>query len=304
MTSEAKPVKDVLAPAQRPLDSQYRQVITRLKMSSVDLPTRRDVLRDIYRETREHSGEYTSEELLDLLWDRYEAQGLMRSKSTLQEIMQLAYRQKAFDYGDRAISPYVPVWLAPGLDSEADFIERAESDFVYAIVRAGLDIDVEELAYLFLNDRNQGDYIQGLLYDLEERNLIVFKEDRYILPGRGMIPFADEPSLSILLQDIESAILPEHIQGGAEEARILAKKAMVQRSQDFAASSDTYLYACRLQWDAVQKDEPGATLEDLRWYMASYASAVAGKLYQVNRNYAGARPYYLAFFALVQEEDP
>jgi hypothetical protein len=38
--------------------------------------------------------------------------------------------------------------------------------------------------------------------------------------------------------------------------------------------------------------------------MASYASAIAGKLSQVNRDYTGARPYYLAFFALVQEEDP
>jgi hypothetical protein len=38
--------------------------------------------------------------------------------------------------------------------------------------------------------------------------------------------------------------------------------------------------------------------------MASYASAIAGKLSQVNRDYGGARPYYLAFFALVQEEDP
>jgi hypothetical protein len=88
-----------------------------------------------------------------------------------------------------------------------------------------------------------------------------------------------------------------------ETARTLAKKAMVQRSQDFAASSNTYLLACKLQWDAVEKGEPGATLEDLRWYMASYASAIAGKLSQVNRDYAGARPYYLAFFALVQEDD-
>jgi hypothetical protein len=37
--------------------------------------------------------------------------------------------------------------------------------------------------------------------------------------------------------------------------------------------------------------------------MASYASANAGKLSQVNRDYASARPYYLAFFTLVQEDD-
>jgi len=54
----------------------------------------------------------------------------------------------------------------------------------------------------------------------------------------------------------------------------------------------------------VEKNDTGATLQDLRWYLASYASAVAGKLSQVNHDYAAARPYYLAFFALVQEDDP
>ena len=78
----------------------------------------------------------------------------------------------------------------------------------------------------------------------------------------------------------------------------------MQRSQDFAASGHTYLLACRLQWEAVEKGDAGATVEDLRWFMASYASAIAGKLSQVNRDYSGSRPYYIAFFALVKEEDP
>ncbi len=50
--------------------------------------------------------------------------------------------------------------------------------------------------------------------------------------------------------------------------------------------------------------EPGASLEDLRWYMASYASVKAGELSQIHRDYANSRPYYLAFFYLVQEDDP
>ena len=50
--------------------------------------------------------------------------------------------------------------------------------------------------------------------------------------------------------------------------------------------------------------EPGAHLEDLRWYMASYASVKAGELSQIHRDYATSRPYYLAFFNLVQEDDP
>jgi hypothetical protein len=83
----------------------------------------------------------------------------------------------------------------------------------------------------------------------------------------------------------------------------MAKTAMLQRSQDFIASASNYLLACRLLWDAVELGEPGASLQDLRWYIASYASANAGKLSQVYKDYAGARPYYLAFFSLIQEDD-
>ena len=79
---------------------------------------------------------------------------------------------------------------------------------------------------------------------------------------------------------------------------------MVQRSQDFAASARSYLLACRAQWDAVEAGDVDATLEDLRWYMASYASVKAGELSQIHRDYGHSRPYYLAFFSLVQEDDP
>lgn len=295
---------DLATPIRPPLETQYRQIFTRLKMTSIDLNTRRDVLRDVYRELCEHPGEQTTDELLDNLRDRYEVQGLIRSKAILREILQMAFRQRAFDYHKRPVSLYTPVWLAPGVDSEATFVRRAESDFVYAVVRAGLDADPEELAYLLLNDRNQGDYIQGLLDDLKLRGLITRKAKRYSLPGRSVIPLADEPALEILRRDIEQVEIPEDISIGVEAARSLAKKAMVQRSQDFAASASTYLLACRLQWDALEQAEQGATLEDLRWYMASYASAIAGKLSQVNHDYTGARPYYLAFFTLVQEDDP
>ncbi|OGO34891.1 MAG: hypothetical protein A2W35_20800 [Chloroflexi bacterium RBG_16_57_11] len=292
------------APARQPLEAQYRQAFTRMKMTSLDLSIRRDILRDIYRELNDHPGEQTTEELLDMLEERYDAAGLIRNKSMLRETLQLAFRQGAFNYFDQPVSPYAPVKLAPGIDSEAGFVGRAEADFVFALVRSGTEIDLAELAYLLLNDRNQSDYIQSLLDDLSKRGMIITRNKRYVLPGSGNIPFADDPALRILCRDIEQVVVPDGIQPGVDSARTLAKKAMVQRSQDFAASSNTYLLACRLEWDAIEVGEPGATLEDLRWYMASYASAIAGKLSQVNRDYGGARPYYLAFFALVQEDDP
>jgi hypothetical protein len=294
-----------IQPNARPtLDVLYRQIFNRLKMASIDLATRRDVLRDIYRELCEKPGQQTTEELLEDLRERYEAQGLLRNKAMLREILQMANRQQALDYRGQPVSLYSPVWLAEGMDSEAAFVRRAESDFVYAVVRAGLEIDLPELAYILLNDRNQVDYIQSLFEELKQLGLIVKKGKRYSLSGNGMIPFAENTALQILCQDIEQVQIPENMAGGVETAQSLSKKAMVQRSQDFAASANTYLLACRLQWDAVEKNEQGATLEDLRWFMASYASAIAGKLSQVNRDYRAARPYYLAFFALVQEDDP
>ena len=138
-----------------------------------------------------------------MLEERYETQGLIRNKSTLREILQLAFRQGAFDTYDQPVSPYAKVRLAEGIESEADFVSRAESDILYAMVRSGLEIDFSELAYLLLNDRNQDDYIQSLLDDLKKRGMIVTRTSATACPVSGNIPFADDPALRILFRDIE-----------------------------------------------------------------------------------------------------
>jgi len=294
----------VEAPLNLSLRQQYNQIFTRLKMTSVDFATRRDVLRDIYRELNARPGDRTTDELLDELCERYETQGLIRSKTTLRQIWQMGFRQRAFDYREQVASVHVPVWLDAEIDSEAAFVQRAESGFVYAVVNAGLEIDKAELAMILLNDGEHTEYIDSLLEDLEQRGLVIQTEGRYMLPGHSSIPFAEEPALQPIIYDIENMQLPDSMARGFEKARALAKTAMLQRSQDFAASARSYLMACRLQWEAVEAGEPGATLEDLRWYMASYASVRAGELSQIHRDYAHSRPYYLAFFFLVQEDDP
>lgn len=286
------------------LRQQYMQIFNRLKMTSVDFATRRDVLRDIYRELMERPAQRTTDELLDELCNRYESLGLVRSKTMLRQIWQMGFRQRAFDYGEQVASVHVPVSMEEGINSEADFVSRAESGFVYAVLNAGLEIDKAELASILINDADQQDYIQSLLDDLEGRGLIVVHDERYTLPGQSIIPFANEPALEPIRMDIENATLPDSLPRTPDKARSLAKTAMLQRSQDFAASARSYLMACRVQWESVEEGEPGSTLEDLRWYMASYASVKAGELSQIHRDYARSRPYYLAFFYLVQEDDP
>jgi hypothetical protein len=114
----------------------------------------------------------------------------------------------------------------------------------------------------------------------------------------------DEPALQPIIYDIENVQLPDSMPRGFEKARALAKTAMLQRSQDFAASARSYLMACRLQWEASKRASLAPPSKILRWYMASYASVRAGELSQIHRDYAHSRPYYLAFFFLVQEDDP
>lgn len=302
--SKSSQVIEIVSPPKPSLEAVYRNILSRLKVASIDLSTRRDILRDIYRELTEHAGEFTPEELIENLTDRYDIQGLTRSKSTIHDIVQMAQRQRAFDYHGESPSMASPIWLDNEIQSEAEFVCRAEADMVYAVVRAGVEVDNAELAHVLLNDRNQVDYILCMLDNLKQRNWIAKKGSNFSLPGSGISPIDHEPVMQVLIDDINQVQVPPNLDGGYEMASMLAKKAMVQRSQDFIASGDNYLLACRLQWEAVERGEPGATYEDLRWYMASYASVIAGKLSQVNRDYSGARPYYLVFFALVQEDDP
>ena len=82
----------VLSPTQPSLDVQYRQLFARLKMTNADFSSHKDVLRDIYLALSERPGQLTTDELLDLLRDRYAGQDSIRSKPMLREIPQMGYR--------------------------------------------------------------------------------------------------------------------------------------------------------------------------------------------------------------------
>ena len=287
-------------PPRASLAASYRSVFD--KVISTDKETRRDMLRDIYRELSQRPGEWTPGALLNELQLRYESKGRLRDKKTLLKVWQMGFHQRAYEYlGNTTFS--TPVKLADDIDDQTTFIRRAESKFVYAVLKADMEIDLPELAAVLLNDRTQVDYIQALLDELEQRDLILKVGDGYRLPGRSEIPLLDDPNLEVVIHDMQTVQVPEDLGHDVETAKILAKSAMGERSHDFAASARDFLMACRVQWDALERRETDANLEDLRWYAASYASVRAGELSQ-NQDYATAQPYYLAFFSLVQEGTP
>ncbi|HWQ83248.1 MAG TPA: NYN domain-containing protein, partial [Anaerolineales bacterium] len=191
------------------LEDQYRQLFARLRLTSVDLETRRDVLRDVYREVSEHPYELSVDDLLETLDERYEEQGLMRSKANLREIIQMAYRQNAFTFDGQPPSQFNPVNLAKGIETEAEFISWSEEDFIFALVRAGVELDIDVLANLMLNDSAQADYVQCLLDDLHARGMIIRRGKHYVIAEPSSIPFRDDPALQVLMDDLQQVEVPD-----------------------------------------------------------------------------------------------
>jgi len=283
--------------------AQYQQALDRT-VSLVDVTTRREVLRDMFRELSRQPDGWNSRTLLDELGQRYATAGLSRPRQTLLKVWQLGFREHAFDYRGQPESFDAPVRLAGDVPTEEAFIQRAESSYVHMLIEAGLPIERGELAVALCSEREQADYIDCLLDDLLQRHVIARSGNQFRAVPKEAIPFRDQRELQPLIQDIEQTQLPEDLARGPLSARSLAEKAKLQRSQDFVGAAQTYLLACRLQWDALPANLPNATVEDLRWYMASYAATKAGALAQGEHKYHAARSYYLAFFAMMQEDDP
>lgn len=286
-------------PASKSTD--YRNIFN--KVVAVDLETRRDILRAIYRELSSNPGKLTYTMLLEKLQAQFENKGSTYSKSLLRKVMQLGYHQQAYEYLG-AVSVNTQMQLADEMDSQAKFILRAETRFPYAVIQAGLELDLAEMSSILLADSTQTGYVQELLDDLEARGSITKTGAGYRVTGQSENPLLDDPRLEQILKDIKGVVIPADLDRSVSRAKELATSAMSKRTHDFSAATQDFLLACRLQWDAFEKREDDATLEDLRWYIASYASVKAGELAQVFNNFELARSYYLAFFSLVKEDTP
>jgi hypothetical protein len=307
---EQPPVKEMRQPSQQSkveseastsISTDYATVFA--KAIAVELEPRRGILRAIYGELSDHPGQLTPPMLMERLQSQFEVRGTLYSRSTIQKVLQMAYLQQAYRFVG-PISINSPMTLADEMNNQTTFIQRVESNFPYAILQAGLAVHLEEMSMLYLNDRSQTEYIQHLLDDLEKRQLVRRTKDKYHIAGYSENPLYDDPNLKHILDEIHALEIPTRTEESANSARKLAASAMSKRTHDFSASAKDFLLACKIQWIAFERNDEDATLDELRWYIASYASVKAGELAQVIGDFDNARSYYLAFFSLVQEESP
>jgi hypothetical protein len=133
-----------------------------------------------------------------------------------------------------------------------------------------------------------------------ETHAEVVQEESVVREDSG--PLRDiekDPYLQILWDDIVGAAIPDAILANAQMAHYLIQTTATLRNSDSSAAARNSLIACKMMVDAVERGESDAALDDLRWFMGEYA-AVKGSELSLTQSYSAARPYYLAFFALVK----
>jgi len=111
----------------------------------------------------------------------------------------------------------------------------------------------------------------------------------------------DGDILRPILEDVRDFQLDE--QPSLARAGDLVNQGMSVRLKDFSLGAELFLKAFVMQKKLIELGEPGASLDDAKWYLASYCSARAGQ-YFFSHDYVAARQYYLAFFDVAQDTEP
>jgi hypothetical protein len=219
----------------------------------------------------------------------------------VREVVRLAYRSGCLQFdGPPALATATE--LVANVDVET-FLRRCEAAYVRKVVEGGLQIDLVELSVALFGAGEQAEYIETLLSELVNQGMIHQTNGTYSAPPQeASSPLAAYPALIAILGDLDTVEPPPEAVITSLEARRLFDEGTRLRVRDFAASSTKYLLATKIQQMALEGGETGATLEDLKWYLAGYCSVQAGHRF-VEREYERAVPYYLGFFYLAYSDD-
>ena len=285
----------------RPLAETYKRYLRRVGVPVVESSVRRDILVDLYELFRLSMQPLSLDQAAVALRERYDGDNMLRPQSQVRDVVRLVYRGGCLEF-DHPPSLAANAELLPGIDAET-FVRQCEGAYVRKLVEGGLQVDATEMSNALFGDQEHTEYIESLLGDLVSAGAIEQHNGSYsAAPHETVSPLAGHPALVPILVDLEGIEPPPESVITAIEARRLFDDGTRLRVRDFAASATKYLLATKTQQMAVEAGESGATLEDLKWYLAGYCSVQAGHRF-VEREYEGAIPYYLAFFYLAYSDD-
>jgi uncharacterized protein (TIGR00288 family) len=287
--------------AARPLAETYKRYLRRVGLPVVETGTRRAILIDLQELLRSTMQSLSLEQAATILKERYDGENILRSQSHVRDVVRLAYRSGCLEFDG-------PPSLAAAADIAAEttpetFVQRCEGAYIRKVIEGGLQVDLVELSVALYGAPDQAEHVESLLGELAGAGLIQQTNGTYVAPRQDVSgPLAAHPALHPIMSDLDQMELPAQVAIASLEARRLFDEGTRLRVRDFAASATKYLLATKIQQMALEGGETGASLEDLKWYLAGYCSVQAGHRF-VEREYDQAVPYYLGFFDLAYSDD-
>lgn len=278
---------------------QYRTALNAAGFRLVDREIRQDVLQALHSLLHAEPATHTLDEASLRLKEQYDGANLLRSRDDIQEVARLIKQAgvlesqpESWELDTLALLPDLPL---------VDFVRRCESVYLAVLLQRNLTIDEEALARLLYGRADAQDEVQALrvlaVNAQADLPVPVRLNNGYQLPRH----LAENLDARIVLQDLVNWRLDE--EPSLKEAIQLNAQGMDLRTADFERARVYFLKAAKMMYLLLLDKQPGASLMDMEWYLASYCAATAGAHFS-HHNYPRAILYYQAFFAIVKETEP
>jgi uncharacterized protein (TIGR00288 family) len=280
---------------------QYRTALNTAGFRLVEQYTRREILQNLYTLLTNAPGTYTLSDAVLQLKEQYDAENILRSRDEIQDVARLLKLAAV-------LAPRPQSWELDTLTLRADlsiqdFVRQCESVYLTVLLQKNLDLRTPLLSMLLYGKADREDEVQAIK-KLAQTNQPEAATAPQTISNNGYTwprHLAENPEIQIVLQDLANWHIDE--EASLAEATKLNNQGLRIRTADFERARVYFLKAAKMMYELLRNHQPGASLMDLEWYLASYCAATAGAHFS-RHNYAQAFHYYLAFFALVKETEP
>ena len=282
------------------LAARYRDGLMTAGLSVIDPETRHSILHDLFLLLKDNPGRLTLTQAEDSLKEQYDAENILRSREVVREVVKLALRSACLQYASGVPMLSAAVSLLPGVN-EQQFLDRSEATYIKALVDQNLPLEDKTMAFVLYGTVDEALRVQSLRGELDRLKT----EFQDLVTGQlvqsPMVELLNWEILRPVLRDVQDYQLDES--PSLPRAIELVNQGMSVRLRDFSAGADLFLKAFVMQKVMVERGEPGASVDDAKWYLASYCSARAGQHF-FSHDYTAAREYYLGFFVVAQDTEP
>jgi hypothetical protein len=279
--------------------AQYRLALETAGLRLVEPHTRAEILLDLFDLLQQQPGRHTLDQAVLQLKIQYDTSNVLRTRDEVQEVVKLVRYAQVLERQPSS-------WELDPLDLKADlsaqaFVDRCESAYVVALLQKNLIVEPDLLALLLFGTLDQRARTERLLRAAQQ-SLPRKLEAAPGLPSlEGSAFLREDAELEIVLDDLRGCVLGE--EPTLQAAQDWNDRGFHLRTTDFEQARQCFLQAARMMWALLTREERGASLTELNWYLTSYCASAAGASF-FRDDWAPAARYYLAFFSLAQETDP